>query len=235
MQGFITHVRSLAFKKKSRKCFECFEFLCLQIESCSEFWFQPKQRSEEVNEFERSCVNRAIKKITIDQNLFVGKIVIVGENISGDEKYHRGKILRIKYDSYLVNIILIKSRNNNGFSSLLRILLKIKKQINKSIILYLFNLFFFTQVKLIDIGRTISCGLNKLFEYCGTLKRFMSLPPRCFVCRLAQMQPTQFYSPNGLWSSDLNKLFKEKTYNREIKIDVRYPSLFYSFNAVNFI
>lgn len=49
----------------------------------------------------------------------------------------------------------------------------------------------------------------------------MDLPPRCFECSLAQLQPSQIRYPNGEWPSEAVSLFKTKTESRLIEIEVK--------------
>lgn len=48
----------------------------------------------------------------------------------------------------------------------------------------------------------------------------MDLPPRCFECGLAQVQPSRIRYPNEHWPSDAVKLFKDLTNHKTIKIKV---------------
>lgn len=49
----------------------------------------------------------------------------------------------------------------------------------------------------------------------------MDLPPRCFECGLAQLQPSQIQYPNGFWPNEANELLKEKTDQITVEIEVK--------------
>lgn len=75
------------------------------------------------------------------------------------------------------------------------------------------------QVLLIDNGKVIKCELRNLFKYCSETakKNFFNLTPRCFECRLTNVQPA-----NGVsWSNELISLFKQKALGKEVEIEVR--------------
>lgn len=90
------------------------------------------------------------------------------------------------------------------------------------------------QVQLIDSGRIHECQIDQLYHYCGTIKNVFDLPPRCFECRLAQLQPSQIRYPYGVWSSNAIELFKAKAINQPIEIEVswdRNRSMFASIDS----
>lgn len=76
------------------------------------------------------------------------------------------------------------------------------------------------KVKLIDFGEVIDCSETQLFEYSGTSRKFIELPPRCFECSLAEVQPSQLRYVDGLWSNAANDLLKFETNQRLIEIVV---------------
>lgn len=48
----------------------------------------------------------------------------------------------------------------------------------------------------------------------------MDLPPRCFECGLAQLQPSLVQCPDGFWPNEAIELFKEKTDLKLVNIEV---------------
>lgn len=76
------------------------------------------------------------------------------------------------------------------------------------------------KVKLIDFGEVIDCSEKQFFEYCGSSRKFIDLPPRCFECGLAEVQPSQLRYPDGLWPNAANDLIKFETNQRLIEIVV---------------
>lgn len=73
---------------------------------------------------------------------------------------------------------------------------------------------------MIDTGETHECTVENAYEYCGKQRKFIDLPPRCFKCSLAQLQPSQVRNPNGFWPPEANRIFKEKTAQMLIEIEV---------------
>lgn len=76
------------------------------------------------------------------------------------------------------------------------------------------------KVKMIDFGKVIDCSENQFYEYCGTSRKFIDLPPRCFECGLAKVQPSQIRYPDGLWPNAAIDLLKFETNQRLIEIMV---------------
>lgn len=76
------------------------------------------------------------------------------------------------------------------------------------------------KVKLIDFGEVIDCFKTQLFEYCGSSRKFIELPSRCFECGLAEVQPSQLRYADGLWPNAANDLLKFETNQRLIEIVV---------------
>ncbi|XP_055325146.1 probable ATP-dependent RNA helicase spindle-E isoform X2 [Sitodiplosis mosellana] len=76
------------------------------------------------------------------------------------------------------------------------------------------------RVRLIDTGKVLECNTECIYRYCGRLRTFFDLPPRCFECRLAQMQPSQIRYPSGNWPIEAITLFRNKTEQRTIEIEV---------------
>lgn len=75
------------------------------------------------------------------------------------------------------------------------------------------------KVEMIDFGEVIDCSEDQFFEYCGSSRKFIDLPPRCFECSLAEVQPSQLRYPDG-WPNAANDLFKLETNQRLIEIVV---------------
>lgn len=74
---------------------------------------------------------------------------------------------------------------------------------------------------LIDTGKILDCDIMNLFKYCGTAKKFVDLPARCFKCSLAQLQPSQIRYPNGFWPNEAVALFKRFSTQKLIEIEVQ--------------
>lgn len=66
----------------------------------------------------------------------------------------------------------------------------------------LFTVFF------MDIGTTEICKLEDLRQFRDRVPQATNLP-RCFECRLAQIEPSQICSKTGMWSETGNKLFAD--------------------------
>lgn len=75
-------------------------------------------------------------------------------------------------------------------------------------------------VQLIDCGKILDCQFEQLYDYCGSLRKFIDLPPRCFECGLAQLQPSLVRYPNSIWSIDAINLFRDKFMNQLVEIEV---------------
>lgn len=78
------------------------------------------------------------------------------------------------------------------------------------------------KVKLIDFGEVVDCSEDQLFEYYGSSRKFVDLPPRCFECGLAGVQPSQLRCSNGLWPNAANDLLKFESNQRLIEIEANF-------------
>lgn len=76
----------------------------------------------------------------------------------------------------------------------------------------------------IDTGLTQKCELADiyLFTKTGELLEQATMPPRCFPCRLAEIQPsTSNISGGYLWDRAAIELFNSYTQQKEVKVEVR--------------
>lgn len=83
---------------------------------------------------------------------------------------------------------------------------------------------------MVDSGKIIDKNLANVYEYCGEQRQFFDLPPRCFECSLAQIQPSLIRYPNGHWPIEATKLFVDETRHKNIEIQVGYD--FYYFFSI---
>lgn len=75
-------------------------------------------------------------------------------------------------------------------------------------------------VSLIDIGRTLKCLPSHVYMFKQD-NELSSLPPRCFQCRLAEIQPSTANISGGyMWDSDAIELFKFFADDCEVKAEV---------------
>lgn len=83
------------------------------------------------------------------------------------------------------------------------------------------NYFFYIhQIRFLDYGFIRDdCKLETL-RLVESDSEFMDLPPRCFECSLAQLQPSVLMSPSGTWDSDAVKWFRNVAANRHLSIEV---------------
>lgn len=63
--------------------------------------------------------------------------------------------------------------------------------------------------------------MANIYEYCGKQRIFFDLPPRCFECSLAQLQPSQIRYPNGHWPIEAKTLFENETQQKIVEIEVK--------------
>lgn len=77
------------------------------------------------------------------------------------------------------------------------------------------------KVRFIDFGNTKICRLDQLKRFRGVSSKYLSIPPYCFQCSLAFIQPSQVNMPNGVWTDDSKHIFSSKTDGIEIKIEVK--------------
>lgn len=78
-------------------------------------------------------------------------------------------------------------------------------------------------VRFIDTGCTQKCELADIFVFTkqGETLDQASMPPRCFPCRLAEIQPsTSNISGGYYWNRESVEFFKEHTTQREVKAEV---------------
>lgn len=74
----------------------------------------------------------------------------------------------------------------------------------------------------IDTGRTQKCQLEDLFMFTQEIRQ-SKLPPRCFQCRLAEIQPsTANISGGHMWDRDGVERFKSLVNNIKVKAEVNW-------------
>lgn len=78
---------------------------------------------------------------------------------------------------------------------------------------------FVLQVRLIDSGKIADQTIDNIYEYCGKNRKFFDLPPRCFECSLAQIQPSQIRY-GGQWSIEAKTSFENQVLQRTVEIEV---------------
>lgn len=71
-----------------------------------------------------------------------------------------------------------------------------------------------------DFGNTEKCKLSDVRRFRGVSVGFMAIPPRCFECSLAQVQPSIINAPDGLWPIKANTLFRELTEGEKVEAEV---------------
>lgn len=62
-------------------------------------------------------------------------------------------------------------------------------------------------VTFIDYGYTGLCEPNELFRLLDS--EIQNIPPRCFECRLAEVQPAVIKSETHDWSQEANDIFRQ--------------------------
>lgn len=80
------------------------------------------------------------------------------------------------------------------------------------------------QVRFSDFGNTRKCKLAELRRFRGISTNFLSLPPYCYQCSLAFVQPSQVNAPDGVWRKETNQLFAQKTDGIELEAEVNITS-----------
>lgn len=77
----------------------------------------------------------------------------------------------------------------------------------------------------IDTGRTQKCQLSDIFQFVQSVEQ-SHLPPRCFQCRLAQIQPiTTNISCGYMWDRVAIDLFNELTAKNDVIAEVKKKTL----------
>lgn len=71
-----------------------------------------------------------------------------------------------------------------------------------------------------DFGNTHKCVLKDLRRLRGVSSNFLTLPPYCYQCALAFIQPSQVNAPDGVWRPEAVEMFVDKTDGIEIQIEV---------------
>lgn len=64
--------------------------------------------------------------------------------------------------------------------------------------------------------------MNELRRLRGVSSRYLTLPPYCFPCSLAYIQPSLMNCPDGVWKPTHNKQFIDKTDGVELKAEVKH-------------
>lgn len=73
---------------------------------------------------------------------------------------------------------------------------------------------------LIDFGITDHFEFDYLRDPQMVASDFMELPPRCFECSLAELQPSTINCPNGVWPRESLKCFEKYTKDGEVEADI---------------
>lgn len=91
------------------------------------------------------------------------------------------------------------------------------------VISYDFNTIFKGTVCFIDTGLTQKCEMADIFVFTkrGEIEEQATMPPRCFPCRLAEIQPsTSNISGGYLWDREAIDLFNKFTAGCVVKAEV---------------
>lgn len=92
------------------------------------------------------------------------------------------------------------------------------------VISYDSNVTFKAAVCFIDTGRTQKCEMADIFVFTklGETEEQATMPPRCFPCRLAEIQPsTSNISGGYLWDREAIDLFNTYAVGCEVKAEVK--------------
>lgn len=73
---------------------------------------------------------------------------------------------------------------------------------------------------LIDFGITDHFEFDYLRDPQMIALDFMELPPRCFECSLAELQPSTINCPDGVWPRAARKCFEEYVKDGEVEADI---------------
>lgn len=72
----------------------------------------------------------------------------------------------------------------------------------------------------IDTGRKQKCRLNDLYVFTQQIEQ-AKIPPRCFQCKLAEIQPSMYNLSGGnMWDRGAFELFNSFIFDREVKAEV---------------
>lgn len=80
-------------------------------------------------------------------------------------------------------------------------------------------------MRFIDFGNIDVVNLKALKRLRGVATQYMEVPSNCFECSLAKVQPSQVNAPDGVWQTEANKEFMDKTDGEEIEIEVSSTKL----------
>lgn len=58
-------------------------------------------------------------------------------------------------------------------------------------------------------------------------KKFNDVPPRCFECKLSNIQPNQMKCFSAEWMEDAVQLFKDHVNDTKVTAEVQINSMFY--------
>lgn len=86
-------------------------------------------------------------------------------------------------------------------------------------------------MRFIDFGNTHKCVLKDLRRFRGVSSHFLTLPPYCYQCSLAFIQPSQVNAPDGVWRAEAIKMFVDKTDGIELEIEVSILAKSFSIKA----
>lgn len=77
------------------------------------------------------------------------------------------------------------------------------------------------QIFLMDYGKTISCDFDKLYRFDKEAEQ-LRMPPRCFECCLAEVQPSTINFSANDWQSEANALLHKAADEQDVIIDVNF-------------
>lgn len=84
----------------------------------------------------------------------------------------------------------------------------------------------------IDYGHTQKCDTVDLFVFTRA-NEMATMPPRCFQCRLAEIQPsTANISGGNMWDHDAINLFKRFVFDCDVKAEVSSIIIIRTFQSI---
>lgn len=126
----------------------------------------------------------------------------ISKTLNSNSAYNRTLAGFSKSDDVDTNSVIAALDKSNGLLYRARILSIDCVDLDDTSDSKLYTVFF------IDYGHTAQCELSGL--RCILSHELQNLPPRCFECRLAEVQPAIIQSETNDWSPDANHLFHER-------------------------
>lgn len=68
--------------------------------------------------------------------------------------------------------------------------------------------------------------MEELRKFRGVSSSFLTMPPYCYQCSLAYVQPSEVNAPDGVWRKNVIQLFTDKTDGIEIEAEVLFNLIF---------